>query len=54
MTVTEQVVMVLSPPCSGVPDLSERINTMTQFLDHLTNDAMPALIDRLAAGKGMA
>jgi len=27
----------------------KRINTMTQFLDYLTNDAMPALIDRLAA-----
>jgi len=23
---------------------------MTQFLDHLANDVMPALIDRLAAG----
>jgi hypothetical protein len=32
----------------------KRINTTTQFLDHLTNDEMPALIDRLAAGKGIA
>ncbi len=26
---------------------------MTQFLDHLTNDVMPVLIDRLEAGKEM-
>ena len=26
----------------------KRINTMQQFLDHLANDAMPALIDMLA------
>jgi len=37
---------------SGCPACKKRINTMTQFLDHLTNDVMPALIDRLAAGKG--
>ena len=37
---------------SGCPTCRKRINTMTQFLDHLTNDAMPALIDRLAAGNG--
>jgi len=36
---------------SGCPTCKKRINTMTQFLDHLTNDAMPELIDRLAAGK---
>jgi len=36
---------------SGCPACRKRINTMTQFLDHLTNDAMPALIDRLAAPK---
>ena len=34
---------------SGCPACKKRINTMTQFLDHLTNDMMPALIDRLAA-----
>jgi hypothetical protein len=31
------------------PACKKRINTMAQFLDHLTNDAMPELIDRLAA-----
>jgi hypothetical protein len=31
---------------SGCPVYKKRINTMTQFLDHLTNEAMPALIDR--------
>jgi hypothetical protein len=34
---------------SGCPACRKRINTMTQFLDHLTQDAMPALIKRLAA-----
>jgi hypothetical protein len=34
---------------SGCPACKKRINTMTQFLDHLTNDVMPALIERLAA-----
>jgi len=34
---------------SGCPACRKRISTMTQFLDHLTNDVMPALIDRLAA-----
>lgn len=33
----------------GCPVCKKRINTTSQFLDHLTNDAMPALIDRLAA-----
>jgi hypothetical protein len=33
----------------GCPACKKRINTMTQFLDHLTNDVMPALIDRLSA-----
>jgi len=37
---------------SGCPACRKRINTISQFLDHLTNDAMPALIDRLAAGNG--
>jgi len=31
---------------SGCPTCQKRINTMSQFLDHLANDAMPALIDR--------
>jgi hypothetical protein len=26
----------------------KRINSMSQFLDHLANDAMPALLDRLS------
>jgi len=26
----------------------KRINTMNQFLDHLAEDAMPALIERLS------
>jgi hypothetical protein len=29
---------------AGCPACRKRINTMTQFLDHLTNDALPALI----------
>jgi hypothetical protein len=33
---------------AGCPACRKRINTMTQFLDHLTNDVMPKLIDRLA------
>jgi hypothetical protein len=34
---------------SGCPACKKRINTLTQFLDHLANDAMPALIQRLSA-----
>jgi hypothetical protein len=33
----------------GCPMCKKRINTMPQFLDHLADDAMPALLDRLAA-----
>ena len=36
------------------PACKKRTNTMVQFLDHLTNDVMPELINRLAAGKEMA
>jgi hypothetical protein len=32
----------------GCPVCKVRINTASQFLDHLANDAMPALLDRLA------
>jgi len=32
---------------SGCPACKKRINTVTQFLDHLANDVMPALIDRI-------
>jgi hypothetical protein len=39
---------------AGCPRCKKRINTMVQFLDHLTNDVMPELINRLAAGKEMA
>ena len=31
----------------GCPACKKRINTMSQFLDHLADDAMPALLDRL-------
>ena len=34
---------------AGCPACKKRINTMGQFLDHLTNDVMPELINRLAA-----
>jgi hypothetical protein len=33
---------------SGCPRCRVRINTMSQFLDHVANDAMPALLDRLS------
>jgi hypothetical protein len=33
---------------SGCPTCRKRINTIGQFLDHLANDVMPELIDRLA------
>ena len=33
---------------AGCPACKKRINTITQFLDHLANDAMPGLIDRLS------
>ena len=32
----------------GCPACKKRFNTTNQFLDHLTNDAIPALIDRLS------
>jgi hypothetical protein len=34
----------------GCPACKKRINTMSQFLDHLADDAMPALINRLSNG----
>ena len=33
---------------AGCPACLKRISTIPQFLDHLTNDAMPALLDSLA------
>ena len=37
---------------SGCPACKKRINSISQFLDHLANDAMPALLDRLSANSG--
>ena len=36
----------------GCPACKKRINTMSQFLDHLADDAMPALLDRLRSKDG--
>ena len=36
----------------GCPACRKRINTMPQFLDHLANDAMPALLDQLSSESG--
>jgi len=39
----------------GCPPCKKRINTMSQFLDHLAEDAMPALIEKLSTeSKGKA
>jgi len=35
----------------GCPACMKRINTMSQFLDHLADDAMPALIEKLSEAK---
>jgi len=32
----------------GCPACEKRINTMSQFLDHLADDVMPALIEKLS------
>jgi hypothetical protein len=32
----------------GCPACRKRINTMAQFLDHLADDVLPGLIDRLS------
>jgi hypothetical protein len=32
----------------GCPMCKKRINTMSQFLDHLADDVMPALIEKLS------
>ena len=34
---------------SGCPACRKRINTVGEFLQHLANDVMPPLIDRLSA-----
>src|SRR6266481_5860024 len=36
----------------GCPACLKRINTINQFLDHLAEDAMPALIERLYKRRG--
>ncbi len=36
----------------GCPTCMKRINTMNQFLEHLAEDAMPALIEKLSETKG--
>jgi hypothetical protein len=36
----------------GCPACRKRLNTMSQFLDHLAYDAMPPLIDKLSTHKG--
>jgi hypothetical protein len=33
---------------SGCPACRKRLNTISQFLDHLTTDVMPELIEHLA------
>jgi len=33
---------------AGCPACRKRINTISQFLDHLSRDAMPALLDGLS------
>jgi hypothetical protein len=35
----------------GCPACQKRINTMNQFLDHLAEDAMPALVEKLSEAK---
>jgi hypothetical protein len=35
----------------GCPACQKRINTMSQFPDHLAEDVMPALVERLAGTK---
>ena len=37
---------------AGCPACRKGINTISQFLDHLSKDVMPALIERLSAGNG--
>jgi hypothetical protein len=35
----------------GCPICKKRLNTTSQFLDHLADDAMPALIEKLSGAK---
>lgn len=32
----------------GCPACRKRINTMAQFMDHLADDVLPALLDKLS------
>ena len=34
---------------AGCPTCKKRISTMPQFLDHLTDDVLPVLLDKLSA-----
>jgi hypothetical protein len=34
----------------GCPTCQKRLNTMPQFLDHLCDDVLPGLLDRLSTG----
>ena len=36
----------------GCPACRKRINTMAQFLDHLSQDVLPGLVDRQFPGTG--
>ncbi len=36
----------------GCPACKKRINTVTGFLDHLADDVMPALIEKMSETKG--
>jgi hypothetical protein len=37
----------------GCPACKKRFSTMPQFMDHLTDDVLPAVLDRLSAEKTM-
>jgi hypothetical protein len=36
---------------SGCPTSKKKFGTMSQFLDHLTDDVLPAVLDRLSTEK---
>jgi hypothetical protein len=37
---------------AGCPKRKKRLQSMNQFIDHLANDAMPPLLDRLSSEQG--
>ncbi len=47
-TIAQREKGVVEPGC---PACLKRINTMSQFLDHLADDVLPALIERLSEAK---